>query len=311
MRHTGLGVLMAALLAVPLVMPADALTLGPSPRCGQAGSAIQVPQLAASGADVLGLQEVGESPRHGRVIERLAAGLATATSSRWYWCWFRTEPHVAAVPDLRPGGGDPLSDLLAQHYNSHETRWYQGAAVLSRWPIVAAAAHRLPGEDVARRLLRECVPALDPLCVLAVLLEPRAAVWARVATPLGRVSVIATHTSGTARQHADLARWAARRSSGDRSAFILCDCNSLESSTAHTALGDGGWIDTYRRLHGDRGATSDQDITALEPSVTTRIDYVWARAGSTLHAQSSQRFMNTPVAGLWPSDHWGVLTTVG
>lgn len=271
---------------------------------------IQIAQLAASGADVIGLQEVGESANHGRVIERLADGMGAATGDTWYWCWFRTEPHAPGVPDTNAGGGDPVSDMFAQFYNSNDSPWYQGAAVLSRYPIIASAAHRLPGEDVPGRLTGECLPEGDPTCVLAVVLEPRAAVWARVQTPTGPVSVVAAHTSGNALQHRDLARWARDRSAADATAFVLCDCNATPDSDAYAALAASGWVDAATIPGGDAGPTADQDIHADYATVQDRIDYVWFRSDSALAPTLAQRFMSSPSEGLWPSDHYGVLTTL-
>lgn len=271
---------------------------------------IQIAQLAASGADVIGLQEVSESTNHGRVIERLAEGMGVATGDTWHWCWFRTEPHAPGVPDIGAGGGDPVSDLFAQFYNSNDSPWYEGAAVLSRYPIIASAAHRLPGEDVPGRLAGECIPAADPTCVLAVVLEPRAALWARVQTPAGPVSVVAAHTSGNALQHRDLARWAEDRSAADATAFVLCDCNATPDTDAYAALVASGWVDAATLSGGDAGPTADQDIHADHPTVEDRIDYVWFRSGSAPAPTPAQRFMSSPLNRLWPSDHYGVLTTL-
>lgn len=271
---------------------------------------IQIAQLAASGADVIGLQEVGESTNHGRVIERLAEGMRVATGDTWHWCWFRTEPHAPGVPDTGPGGGDPLSDLFAQFYNSNDSPWYEGAAVLSRYPIIASAAHRLPGEDVPGRLTGECIPAADPTCVLAVALEPRAALWARVQTPSGPVSVVAAHTSGNALQHRDLARWASERSAADAAAFVLCDCNTTPGSSAYDTLVASGWVDAATLPGGDAGPTADQDIHADHPTVQDRIDYVWFRSDSLPAPAPAERFMDEPSDGLWPSDHYGVITAL-
>jgi hypothetical protein len=125
-------------------------------RTLEARLAIDVSELATSRVDVVGVQEAEESTKHGLVIARLAAGLASRTHESWYWCWFRTEPHLNGTPDTRRGGGSDFSDQLAKHYNSNESKWYEGAAVLSRWPIVASAVHRLPGEDPAKRLRSDC-----------------------------------------------------------------------------------------------------------------------------------------------------------
>ena len=288
-------------------------------RTLEARTRIQIAKLAASNADVLGLEEVSETSKHGRVITKLATGLAQTTHHTWWWCWMRTEPHFPEAPDTTPGGGDPLSDLLAEHYNSPETKWYEGAAILSRWPITASAAHRLPGEDIAGRLQSDCRPPFtdDPTCTLDLFLEPRAALWTRVSTPYGPISVTVAHTSGNADQHADLVQWARARSAKDATALLVCDCNSLEQSDAQAAIRNAGWTDTYRTLHSHGGATADQQIGAAGPTVSDRIDYAFLRTGSAMALRSSVRFMNHPVRSsveksgwLWPSDHWGVLDTI-
>jgi endonuclease/exonuclease/phosphatase family metal-dependent hydrolase len=149
-------------------------------------------------------------------------------------------------------------------------------------------------------------------------LQSRAAVWARVKAPsLGNVSVTSSHTSGTVRQHRDLVNWATARSAGDKSALLVCDCNSTQDSAAQTFIREAGWIDTANRLH-TAGATSDQDITAAAATVDHRIDYVFLKSREGLKALSSKRFMNqrapsalTTSGWLWPSDHWGVIDTLG
>jgi endonuclease/exonuclease/phosphatase family metal-dependent hydrolase len=290
-------------------------------RTLEARLATDVDELAASQVDVVGIQEAEESAKHGRVIERLANKLAVRTQRTWYWCWFRTEPHLNGTPDTRSGGGSALSDLLAAHYNPNESKWYEGAAVLSRYPIVASAVHRLPGEDVAQRLLTDCQPPRfsgDPTCVPDIVLEPRAAVWTRIATPFGTVSFTSTHTSGNWEQSRDLARWVNQRSRADKSAFLVCDCNSTPSTRAQHAIRAHGWVDVYAQLRSDGGPTSDQDIGATRPTTTHRIDYVFERPSSALRASAVTRFMNVPQPStleqsgwLWPSDHFGVLATLG
>ena len=80
-------------------------------RTLEARLAIDVNELAASHVDVVGIQEAEESTKHGRVIERLANKLSVRTQHAWYWCWFRTEPHLNGTPDTRPGGGSGNRDL--------------------------------------------------------------------------------------------------------------------------------------------------------------------------------------------------------
>jgi endonuclease/exonuclease/phosphatase family metal-dependent hydrolase len=287
-------------------------------RTLEARLTIDVAELAASHVDIVGIQEAEESAKHGRVIERLANRLSVRTQQTWYWCWFRTEPHLNGTPDTRPGGGSKLSDLLAAHYNPNESKWYEGAAVLSRYPIVASAVHRLPGENPAQRATRDCRPPTDPTCAIDIALEPRAAVWTRIRTPYGAISFTSTHTSGNWEQHRDLVRWVGQQSRHDKTAFLVCDCNSIEKSRAQRAIRNNGWYDVYRTFHKTGGASADQDLGADKPTTTQRIDYVFQRrSDTTLLASSATQFMNLPKPSdeersglLWPSDHWGVLATV-
>ena len=81
-----------------------------------------------------------------------------------------------------------------------------------------------------------------------------------------------------------------------------------------------GWIDTYRRLHPHGGSSADQDIGASHATTSYRTDYVFEfnRSGVQLPVHSVTMFMNAPRLStlepsgwLWPSDHWGVLASVG
>ena len=274
--------------------------------------------IAASNVDVVGMEEVSEGANHGRVITKRANRLAARTHHYWYWCWFRNEPHFPGMPDTKAGGGGPLAEQMSTFSNTHDKHWYAGQAVLSRWPIVESAVHRLPGEDAKQRLTTDCKPPGfdgDPTCLADTVFETRAAIWARLKTGVGSVSVTAAHTSGTVAQHDDLAQWAMDQSAKDDSAFLVCDCNSLPWSKAQTALRDNGWTDTYRALHPNGGPTADQQIDASHPTVSDRIDYVFMRwPHSWLGLRTSTRFMNTPAHStatksgwLWPSDHWGVI----
>jgi endonuclease/exonuclease/phosphatase family metal-dependent hydrolase len=290
-------------------------------RTLEARLAIDVEELAASHVDIVGIQEAEESTKHGLVIKRLADKLAVRTQQSWFWCWFRTEPHLNGTPDTRVGGGNYFAEQLAKNYNSNEPKWYEGAAVLSRWPIVASAVHRLPGEDPVKRLRSDCQPPTfsgDPTCVIDIVLEPRAAVWTRIRTPRGSLSFTSTHTSGTWAQSLDLVRWVRAKSKHDASAYLVCDCNSTPHSSAQAAIRSHGWVDTYRALHPTGGATADQDITATKPTTSARIDYVFMRTPSALRPVGVTPFMNVPKRSpvsasgwLWPSDHWGVLATLG
>ena len=352
MRRRLLYVISAIALAGPLVLIAYADSTGARPLCGketgrsealaargsyaapirvatfnvlhgltdegdatlEARTAIQINQLAASKVDVVGLQEASETARHGRVVSRLAKGLAAKTGVSWYWCWFRSAPHAPGEPETRDGGGGPLSDEFAKHYNSHDALWYEGPAVLSRYPIAASDAHRLPGEDRAR-LTEECAAELpDPSCALDVATEARTAVWALIVTARGSLSFTSTHTSGNVAQHRELVSWATEKTSGSKTAVIVCDCNSLEGWESTRSIRDAGWVDTYRAKRRDAGRTSDQQIRAAKETTKDRIDYVFLRKGSKRTLADVRKFMNVPTrvgtGVLWPSDHLGVIATL-
>ena len=249
MRRTGLGVLITSLLSVSLVMPAAAMTLGPTPRCGQAGSgvavaaepglrvatfnvlhgltddgdrtlerrlAIQVPQLAASGADVLGLQEVGESPRHGRVIERLAAGLAAATSSRWYWQGAGSAPSRTSL--VCPISGPAAATRYPSSWRSTTTATGDALVPRARLCSVAGPSSPPPRTGCPARMspagssASACPHSIRCAC-LRCCSSRAAAVCGGVATPLGHVSVVATHTSAPPADTSNLARGGLDRSS--------------------------------------------------------------------------------------------------
>ncbi len=273
---------------------------------------LAIAQLAAATVDVVGLQEVSDSAKHGEIYREYAAGLAKATGYTWFWCYFRAFPHIPGEPETRDGGGGPLSDMAAAQSNENDTRWYEGGAILSRYYIIRGDAHRLPGEETAR-IASDCLGELpDPTCVLEVAFESRVAVWARISTPIGIVDMATAHTSGTVAQHRDLTTWLASVSTA-ASAYLVCDCNALESSTAMATIRDAGWVDTYRKLNKDAGPTADQTVTARGPTVTQRIDYLFHRTKNAMPLLTSTRFLNrrgnTPLGSLYPSDHYGLLAT--
>ena len=305
---------------------------------------LQAQEIAAEGLDVVGMQEVsvteapaGHAP--GNAVERLAARLAELTDQTWYWCWHLSNPHFPIEPDLQPGGGGPLSDFMAANASGNYGSFKEGAAVLSRYPIVDSEARRLPLRLPLEYVL--CPPAEIPDCNLTTIFDHRIALWARVGTPGGSTDIIATHFAHHLTPLSEASKFThaaavlafseqmtiqhgepARR-------FITCDCN-LTTDQHPPGIGlitSAGWTDTYAFAHPDSacapgqdtsGCTTDQDIVTEtpEPTTTGRIDYVFARAGTcALEVAGSERIADTPALRpdgtyLWPSDHLAVATDI-
>lgn len=287
-------------------------------------------ELAASGADAAGLQEVTASADHGLVAERVAAGLAARTGDDWSWCFFRSNPHLPGEPDTGPGGvGGPISQAIADQARAGDAAWSEGVAVVSRFAITASAAHRLVPRAVEAPICQ--VDNLDdPLAIPTCLLDTRQVLWARVATPCGALDLFGTHlandessASEASRQLqvvdalAEIDRRAARDTAPD---VFVGDFNTLERGPVWQAVVDAGFVDTYRAAApAAPGLTSGQDIEDPEPTVTRRIDYVFARPGTRPIEPTDPQVLGdepAPFQGsggqtvVWPSDHYGVAVTV-
>jgi endonuclease/exonuclease/phosphatase family metal-dependent hydrolase len=267
-------------------------------------------QLAAAGVDVIGAQEVSRTKNHGVIVNRLAVGLAGRTGQVWHWCFFATNPYFPGEPETRAGGGGPLSDQLAANTREGEAKFEEGVAILSRYPIVAASARRLPSETSST--LPDCE---DPACVATSTFQSRGAIWGRVRTNVGEIDVFSAHTSGLRDQHADLTGWVAQKSPAGRTAIVTCDCNATIGE--EVAPLQAAYADTWRVTNPQApGYTSHQRIDHPASTVQQRIDYVWLRNRSGHRATSSTLVLDQPFSSaltssrvLWPSDHYGVLTT--
>jgi endonuclease/exonuclease/phosphatase family metal-dependent hydrolase len=299
--------------------------------------------LAGAGVDAAGLQEVSLTEgsrlhRPGLVVRRLAARLAALTGEAWHWCWHLANPHVPVEPELRPGGGGPLSDLIARQASENDRSFKEGAAVLSRYPIAAAEARRLPLRFPAEYVA--CPPRQVPTCTLTAVFDHRVALWARLETPGGPTDLIATHLAHDITRFSDVSateQAAAVAAFADEMTLrfgrparrlIACDCNNEPSDRPSVAalLARAGWVDAYPATNphsrcappADRSAcTADQDILAPAPTVTERIDYVFARAGSCpLRLARGRKVADRPSPAptrtgfLWPSDHHGVAVDI-
>jgi endonuclease/exonuclease/phosphatase family metal-dependent hydrolase len=236
-----------------------------------------VEQLRGLAPDVIALQEASTGRGRGNLAARLAERLGLH--------------HVHAPATSRVLGVQWLGRIVVALMNFSE-----GPAILSRFPIVGSEVYDLP----------RCQKTLDP----------RVALRAELATPAGPVQVFSTHTSRDTcqvRRALDLAR--ERRS--EMPVLVMGDFNTGESAMAEILAGSG-MIDAYRRANPSAaGLTVWQNVSAPNPTVSRRVDYILlgpggADAGRVL---SSRVVLDSPRrlpdgATLWPSDHYGVLAQI-
>ncbi len=303
---------------------------------------LAVQEIADEKIDLVGMQEVSDTAgakghTSGLSPRQMAARLAQLTRVTWHWCWHLSNPHFPAEPDIAVGGGGPVSDVIASMASENYGSFKEGAAVLSRYPILAAEGRRLPTRFPLEYVA--CPPEDVPLCNLTAIFDHRIALFARVDTPGGPTDIIATHLVhgitplsdvSTFEQAAALITLAEeeslRRGEAARR-YIVCDCNvtTEDLPSAVTLLETAGWIDTYARLNprslcappADRSAcTSDQDILAPASTAASRIDYVFAQGGTCdLRLLKSRKYADEPGRTathryLWPSDHQALWTDV-
>lgn len=305
--------------------------------------------VTASGADVVGLQEVvkneqfdagNEFPqKHGNVAERLASELTQRTDETWHWCWVLSNPHFPGEPDLEPGGGGgPLTEAMVAGSEAVLRGDFRiGEALVSRLPIVEARSRRYAPRSYEAAL---CVPP-DPInCNLAAVFDSRQLLWARIdAGSAGEFDMFTTHIAHGLTAASDVTKriqvetalqYIAEWSDPATPDFFVGDFNSEPGSDRHQAVLDAGFVDSYLAsgapecTAADRsGCTSNQDtLTGDDASTTTRrIDYVFARScgiasgGSAVLGDSPELQTEGEFADqyLWPSDHFGVAseTTCG
>jgi len=235
---------------------------------------ITTEELRALAPDIIGVQEASVSRRRGNVAERLARALGY---------------HYVYTP-VRYFDWEWLNRLTWFVINFRE-----GPAILSRFPIVEWNAYQLP------------------LC--AGRFEPRALVYARVRTPWGDLGVASTHTSrGFCQAPAVLELLQSRQ--GPFPTVLMGDFNSTEASPGVTRLTEGaGVVDAFRAANPDApGATVWQRVRAPEPTVFSRVDFVFVFPGAATpgRVRASRVVLDAPrpLPGggiLWPSDHYGVL----
>ena len=214
------------------------------------------------------------------------------------------------------GGDDAvrLGDRLGRHtvrsLPDPEPAGAIGNALLSRWPVIEQGADLLPNLD--GRAGR------------------RQALWAVLATPFGRLPVIATHlafrfdeSAVRQQQVRALLALAARLRSADPGRdppVILCgDLNAVPDSdeirllTGRSEAPVPGLVfnDCWPQVSQEPGHTWVRRNPHLQHSVwpERRLDYVmvsWPRPAPLGNPVQAFLVGDGPIDGLWPSDHLGV-----
>ena len=214
-----------------------------------------------------------------------------------------------ADPDLlgfqevcaKPGGRDNLAELLSA-LEGRTSRTYSVSRTTTHrsWEIydeglAIATPHRI---------------ALTGTAALPVGSFPRKLLLTRVITPQGPVTLATTHldhlNSAIRNSQATAAVQALSNFAGGREAiFLTGDLNEGPEGGVHGVLSSAGFADLWQVLHpGESGYT----FPAIGP--TSRIDYVWLKAGSSQFAPSViSTILETVVGGLTGSDHLGLLAT--
>jgi endonuclease/exonuclease/phosphatase family metal-dependent hydrolase len=297
-----------------------------------------VAAMATADADVWGLQEVTSNTQYGNVAQRIAAGLSAANDGeRWEWCWSMSNPHFPGEPDVNEGGGGPLSELMAMFSNFPASGDFrEGVAIVTRLDIEAARARRLTPRFYETPF---CVPP-DPLgCNLPALFDSRQLLWARVDAGSGAFDMSTTHlahgltplSDTTKRVQVEVAlRYLEEWATPGDATFFVGDFNSDAATDRYQAVLDAGFADLYLAAPGapecnpvtHAGCTSSQrEITdgQFDNTTSSRIDHVFGRSGactlgasaSAILGTNSRQISSVPERWLWPSDHLGVVTTVG
>jgi endonuclease/exonuclease/phosphatase family metal-dependent hydrolase len=302
-----------------------------------------VAELAGADADSVGLQEVvgpfdpvtgrsdAEGARH--VAEQVAQGLADTFAEPWEWCWFQSNPHLPGEPDLAEGGGGGPATEGMVAFNPGNEGFREGVAILSRHDIIQARSRRMPPRSFEAPLCDPVAAATNPLgCPAESVFDTRQLLWANVEGPDGSYDLFSTHLAHGLTEGSQITKQLQVELMLDiidewedptTPTFFVGDFNSVEDPAANGEATDrrgtilaAGFVDTYRAFTDAPGFTSDQAIVTdtATPTVTARIDYVFARSPSSVAVTGSGVFGTgaLPFAGrwLWPSDHLGVVSGV-
>jgi endonuclease/exonuclease/phosphatase family metal-dependent hydrolase len=233
-------------------------------------------ELKALDPDIIAVQEASQSRRHGNVPDRIAQALGF---------------HMIYAPATDRIFHVPLLDSAVVGIMGFK----EGAAILSRFPIVGSEVYDLP----------RCQSRL----------EPRILLRADIETPWGPVRVFSTHTARGDACQMDRVSEMVRADDGHGPSILMGDFNTVESSKVLTILRDeAGFVDAFRAANpSDPGATVWQRIEVPQPTVSRRVDFIFLSRGRSRKAnvRSSRVVLDRPGRTadgtiLWPSDHYGV-----
>ena len=101
-------------------------------------------------------------------------------------------------------------------------------------------------------------------------------------------------------------------------AIITGDMNASETSPTLKNFVAAGFVDSYKKVHGDATAQTGNTSTVVlgdgkfEQNPRRRIDFVLGRGAGRRTATPTASvvgFKNHDARGMYPSDHFGVMTT--
>jgi endonuclease/exonuclease/phosphatase family metal-dependent hydrolase len=240
-----------------------------------------VRELRGLNPDIVALQEASQSRRHGDVAERVAEGLGLRKVFA---------PATNRIFHL------PLLDNAVVGIMGFK----EGAAILSRFPIVGSEVYDLP----------RCRSRFEPRILLRADLE----------TPQGSLHVFSTHTARGDECQMERVGQIVREYQGPGHSILMGDFNTAETSKVLTILRDeAGFVDAFRTVNpSDPGATVWQRIHVEQPTVSRRVDFIFLvpKERSRIAVHSSRIVLDQPArladgTALWPSDHYGVFAEVG
>lgn len=227
----------------------------------------------------------------------------------------RLDPDIIGLQEIEIADdqADYLNDLVSRRghakYEIHQRRkpgvlgffTGEGVGIMSRWEITEKTHEDLP--------------------------EMRTAVRSRVKHPSGSfIDLANTHLhAGGAEEGDGIRAEQAKQIVGlvDRDddcwpTFVVGDMNASETSDALGRFRNGGFVDSFKKVHGANtpkiGNTSTVVLRegAFTQSPKRRIDFILGRsagARSVKPIESVVCLKNHDAKGFYPSDHFGVMTT--
>jgi endonuclease/exonuclease/phosphatase family metal-dependent hydrolase len=228
------------------------------------------------------------------------------------------EPDVAGLQEVWVGAGTSQAEALAQRLGMHSAVATPslprppsppgspdlegidvGVALLSRWPIRSVRRHRLPSAN-----------RVEPVALLATLDHPDGALHVAVSCVEWEPDLAEDHLAQT-RALATLLRDPALE--GPLPVLLTADLNAGPDGPEVRELTDV-LVDTWVAGGGDPDAVTLSSKNPLAPlaavkQIDRRVDYILARPGTAGRPLTVRRafLADTPVAGVYPSDHHAVV----